>query len=1071
MKYNFKLNTISAGVLASLMALPLIAQEAETANTQTDDDIEVIEVSGFKSSLQKAMNAKRFADTVTDSIHAEDVGKSTDQNIADALSRVTGVTVQEEAGEGTRISIRGAGPSLNQISVNGVALTGGLSTDGSNAGATNDNSVDLSSFSSDILSSIDVVKTAAADQDEGSLGGSVTLRTVQPLDLKKSRRSFTIEGRYNEFSDETDSRMNFSFSDKFMDEKLGFIITASKDNQKTRQDRISTDWSEGVLPIADWEANSGRKATDLATGQPIRVLNYLRDDEGGYMLDEGGNRVTESIDTLTNYDASSQTLHEGDLYVAAREIVDFGLNTDERERLSVSTGIQYRPTDNLDIQLDLTHTEQDIFQDNQLLRMNIAPVNQLLADTDVNVVDRSTNTLEKSFGRAITGGFLRNNGLREVDTDVASLRIDYSINDDLNMKVLAGYSRTTDETPDQGEDNRFISIGTNTWGTAGREAVMAMPIYEDVGYDCTSGSLADCSYFTGTTPGEFDALDGTANLVTSRFNPFDMQHNHLGALTLRNNKLKDESKSLFVDFDYALDSDYFTSVEFGVKWSDRAKSVHIQNLTTTNGQELYDPDDPDATVDPRGLGTIKLSDILSGEAFPFDNFAEDIQADRDAAFFGGWPMLSSERALELVGGKKSSDLAIRESNAGSRDIQTETTAAYVKVNFEAMDGRLTGNLGMRFIKDKSEATGLGGIDFIRPPQMIDPYDLLVTRQLGNMDLPACPDAAMGQYLGNNDVRGIPANDDQLRDCWAWQVTHAFNRTDEGTFPYDNETGEWLVKGADGQTGPDVNRIFFADYTNGIPVITQNNELPAQVFDNDGNLVDTNAGLWLRFGSAGQIWPWIDRTTTFTTPLFDDIGEQVRRRTALVTNTGENDMVLPSLNLNYAINEEMIGRFAISRTMTRPRFDSLNPRTQLTENQWGASYGSAGNTQLKPLESTNVDFSYEWYFNSSSMVSVALFFKKMENFEQSVLIPYHYKNVKEDYNLESADLLLDFDPNRAPGDEDNCMPLRYSAGWISQWTLECDVVNVNTVRNGAGADIRGLEFGYTQNYDFLPVLFI
>ena len=74
---------------------------------------------------------------------------------------------EEEAGEGTRISVRGAGPSLNQVSINGVALTGGLSGGGGNG--VNNNSVDLSSFSADILSSIDVVKTAAADQDEGRL--------------------------------------------------------------------------------------------------------------------------------------------------------------------------------------------------------------------------------------------------------------------------------------------------------------------------------------------------------------------------------------------------------------------------------------------------------------------------------------------------------------------------------------------------------------------------------------------------------------------------------------------------------------------------------------------------------------------------------------------------------------------------------------------------------------------------------------------------------------------------------------------------------------------------------------
>ncbi len=180
MQHNFRLSAVSAAIITSLISLSAFAQEdEEKEKIKLQKDIEIIEVQGIKSSLRKAVNAKRFSDNVSDSIHAEDVGKSTDQNIADALSRVTGVSIQEEGGEGTRISIRGAGPSLNQISMNGVALTGGLSTDGSSAGATNDNSVDLSSFSSDILSSIDVIKTSSADNDEGSLGASVVLITMK----------------------------------------------------------------------------------------------------------------------------------------------------------------------------------------------------------------------------------------------------------------------------------------------------------------------------------------------------------------------------------------------------------------------------------------------------------------------------------------------------------------------------------------------------------------------------------------------------------------------------------------------------------------------------------------------------------------------------------------------------------------------------------------------------------------------------------------------------------------------------------------------------------------------------
>ncbi len=1072
MRTHFRLNALSLAVMTTFLSTHGVAQESEkqpskTAQKElvTEEDIEIIDVTGFRSSLVKSMNQKRFSDTVSDSIHAEDVGKSTDQNIADALSRVTGVTVQEEAGEGTRISVRGAGPSLNQISINGVALTGGISNDGSNNNATNNNSVDLSSFSSDILSSIDVVKTAAADQDEGSLGANIVLRTIRPLDLKNPRRSFTVEGRYNEFADDNDYRINGSFADKYFDEKLGFIITASKDAQNTRQDRISTDFETGAIPINDLN-DGGRTATDSSTGKPIRVLGYQRDGQGNVLRDDSGQPLVNPIESLVDYDPETQQLVEGDLFVLARDLIDFGVNTDKRERFSLSTGLQYRPNDKTDIQWDVTYTKQDILQDNHSVTMNISPLVLIHPDdnnTALNVVDLNTNTLERSTSRSIGGTTNRTTGLREIETKVSTLDFTHHLTDNLTFNMVAGYSQTVDETPDDDEDNRFLSVGTAQWGTAGRNAVEAQPddILELVGYDCSTGSTADCDYFSGSTLAQFDAFDGSVTSVTNRFNPFDLEHNHLGQLLFRKNKLTDTNKSLFLNFDWVLDYEHVRSIEFGAKWADRSRDVNIENTRITNGEDLIDVDDPSAPFEVRGLATIRVADFISGDAFPYDNFGEDLQANRSNPFFGGWPLLDAEKALELVGGKDAGELGVNRSRAGSRQIETETMAAYVKTNFEFFDGKLTGNIGVRYVRDESEATGLGGINYIRFPQMLDPYDLIVTRGLANINNPACPEA----IASNGDTRYTPENDDQLRNCWAFAVTHGYNFNNQATIPYDTATGQFLIPGADGQTGPDVNRILFVDDAGNI--ITSN-ELPGQIYDQNGNIVPTSASEWARFNSNGIIWPFLDRSTAFTGP--NGTGQEVQQREALVTDTGTNDVWLPSLSLNYTLNDETILRFAATRTMTRPSFDSLNPGNSIREQQFGTGNGRAGNTQLKNLTSTNFDFSYEWYFNESGLLSAALFYKDMKDFEETIITPFHYRDVRDQIELESADLLLDFDPNRTPGDEDNCHPLRYAAGFFDKWTIECDVVNVATVTNGDGATIKGLELGYTQNYTMLPSLF-
>ncbi|MER2490777.1 TonB-dependent receptor domain-containing protein [Catenovulum sediminis] len=1070
MKYNFKLKAITAAVLASCFANTAYAAEDDTEvnsvnqnNTAEalNSDIETIEITGFRGSLQKAMNAKRFSQTVSDSIHAEDIGKSTDQNIADALSRVTGVTVTEQDGEGARISIRGAGPSMNQITMNGVALTGGLSNPD---GGTQDNSVDLSTFSADILSSIDVVKTAAADQDEGSLGGSVTLRTVKPLDLRKDRLTATIEGRYNKYADEYDARINGSFSKKFFDDQFGVILTVSHDNQKTRQDRIQSDYVNGVLPIADWEAASGRKATDL-NGKQIRVLGYSSDDEE--------NRTLNSEDTLTNYDPSAQTIiTEDDAWATAKEFYRIGLNQNERERTSLSAGFQFRPTENIDIQLDLTHTKQKQDNDNHSLTLNLSPANQLQADTDINVVDTSTHTIEEMYGRSFTGGFNRTSGMRELTTDVASLSLDYHINDNLKMDLMLGYSKTLDETPDQNSPDAYISMNTATWGTAGREAVMAMPEYELVGYNCTQGDTADCSIFTGTTPGVFDAFDGTPIDVRSRFNPFDLHHNHLGGFTFRNNKLTDENKSLFLDFDYMLDMDHLVSVEFGVKYAKRLRDVQVSNEQVTNSADLPAEGDDNAEP-PRGMGTINVGDILANERFPYDNFAVDIQGDRSSPLFNGWPMLDTQKALDIIRGD--GELVRRLDPAGTRSIETKTQAAYLKLNFEAMDGKLTGNIGLRKVQDDNFARGLGDITYINNQQIIDPYELLVERNLGDMSQQPCPAGEVGFYNGSSDWRGTPQNQDQLSNCWAWQITHAYTRNNADTYPFDSETQEWLLQGPDGVAQEDINRVLWMNSDG-----TIQNALPVNsdfvVYTNEaGVTTSTNPGLWVRFGQPANapIWPFISRVTSRLTTEAGEpyavYGDKVWRRFAPTSDTSTIDAVLPSLNLNFAVNEETILRFAASKTITRPRIDSRNPSKSIRENQWGTSYGDAGNTQLDFLESTNLDASFEWYFNPTGMVSVALFNKDMEGQEIEVDTPYHYKDVKSEYTLTDTDILIPYDENRVPGDADQCHAHRYPAGWMEQWSIDCDVAVINQVQNATGSSITGLEIGYTQNYDFLPGL--
>ena len=1046
MRREFCLKVLSAAVLASLCATPTFAQEVEeeTEEFPDPDAIEEIVVTGFRSSLENALNSKRLSESVSDSIFAEDVGKSTDQNIADALSRITGVTVQEEDGEGTRVSVRGTGPNMNQIQVNGVALTGGLAGDQGN-NPTADQSVDLSSFASDILSSIDVIKTASADQDEGSLGATVVLRTIRPLALRERRRSVNIEARSSDYTGENDGRATLSLADKFVNGTVGYVFTAAIDNQHTRQDRMNTNWVPQALPIADLFAGSGRTAHDIATGNAIRIL---------------GEGQTEA--DLANWDPATQIAVQGPLDVLARNNTDISTTANERDRFSASGGLEWDLSDATNLQFDYTHTKQSVTTDYHNFRLNFAPLANLSsADplTEWNGVNLETRTLETSYSRSSSGFFNRTEGERELTTDLASLKVSHDFSDRFRGKLLAGFSSTTDET------GNHVGLTTATWGTIGNTFVESLPAdqVQPVGYDCSSGN-GDCAYAMSTTLAVFDPFNGSVVEAAGKWNPFDLYANHLGGLRWRRNNQDDDNTSLHLDFEWDLAWRAVESLQFGLKYAEREKGVHTQNQVALNNTALRDSSDESIVYSPTaGMQSINLIDMLSGESFPYDNFAEDLTANRSNAFFGGWPMLDSNKAIQAYIGRDPGTVQDSTNLQGTRNIQTDIKAAFMKLNFEGMGGRLTGNLGLRWVQDSNAASGYGGILFQRSSWMFDPHDLLIVRRLADIEgSQPCPEPVQGI----NPTNGLPSpqytpqNDAELRNCWDWAITHGYVYNNAKTIPYVD--GQWVLPG-----GIDTNRLVRVDYSGATPVVVETAPLPAMIVDADGNLVPTNNRLYIDFRGASAAWQYQDRTTAFTGP--NGNVPQTWQREAETSGTARHTLLLPSLNINYALNDEMILRFAVSRTMTRPAFDSLNPRLNINENVWGlTATGAAGNAALRPLKSTNLDVSWEWYFNDSSILSAAVFYKDMKDFPERVDTPYHYRDVRTDYELEDANLLLPFDENRIPGDADNCMPDRVVGGFITTGLLvQCHTALIAIERNGQGASVRGIEIGYTQSYDFLP----
>lgn len=191
---------------------------AAPIDTAADGDIVV---TGIRASLAQAIDLKRQANSFVDAISAEDIGKFPDKNVADSLSRITGLGVSRDFGEGERVVIRGTGTSQNRTLLNGqtVASTGWFTLDQPSRG------FDFLILPSNLVSRLEVYKTPQADIQEGSLGGTISLRTRRPLESAANTVSIQARGQYSENADKFDPEVSGLYSWKNNDETFGVLAS------------------------------------------------------------------------------------------------------------------------------------------------------------------------------------------------------------------------------------------------------------------------------------------------------------------------------------------------------------------------------------------------------------------------------------------------------------------------------------------------------------------------------------------------------------------------------------------------------------------------------------------------------------------------------------------------------------------------------------------------------------------------------------------------------------------------------------------------------------------------------
>lgn len=391
--------TLSSGALAQDAAAP---QPQDAAEGEVAD----IVVTGFRQSLGAAINLKRQTVGSVDAIVAEDIAKFPDQNLAESLQRIPGISIQRDGGEGRAITVRGLGAQFTRVRVNGLE-TVATSTDG--ASSNRDRAFDFNVFASELFSSLVVHKTAEASLDEGSLGAVVDLNTGNPL---AGKDGFTFvgsaTGSYNDLSKKWGPRLAGLLSWKSPDGQWGVSLSGAYSKLDTLQMGNNTvRWSQARFDSVD--------GTRCFTTQ-----------------NSGGAYVPSAV-----CNDAALAFHP--------RIPRYGEIAQERERIGVTGSIQWAPSDATKISIDglfsrFRETREEKWGE-VLLRSN---------ERSIDVVDPVYDSNNNMVSATLNDAWVRTEHyLRKSQTKFYQLGAtwDQDVSDSFRFTLLGGFSKSDASIP------------------------------------------------------------------------------------------------------------------------------------------------------------------------------------------------------------------------------------------------------------------------------------------------------------------------------------------------------------------------------------------------------------------------------------------------------------------------------------------------------------------------------------------------------------------------------------------------------------------------------------------------
>ena len=633
---KFKLSALMLALVAANSAIAA-TEEERTSAKEIDPELEVIEVRGFSRSLIQSLNQKRFSDTVSEQLSADDLGALPDVSMADALTRLPGISAVRTGGQAAEINIRGLSGGFVFSTLNGREQ---VSTSGSR-------SIEFDQYPSELISSAAVYKSPKASLIEGGVAGTVELQTASPLDNDQQHKfTANVRGMYNDRASEVfdateyGDRISFSYQGKFLDDTLGVALGYAR------------------------------------LFQPSVATQFI-----GFAYN--GNK---DVDGLAN-DTDGPADNPANEYISEGfELQHLG---GEETRNGYLTSIEWAPTDNFKLKGDAFLSRFDSESFARGFRVKFGGPSAVYANPVLDgnaVIGGAINRTSNSFTRVE----IVNDDNQDFDeVDSYGINADWQVTERLNVNADVSLSRAKSNFR-----NGLL------WALVAEDATVENPVFDtnvSLNYQLNGLNLPDVGF------NQADAFSDIDRVMVSKYGIYPYEN-------------EDEVKAFRLDFKYELENNWFSSIEFGARYSDREYSNNRSVFE-------YGNDGAFSSTQPPLRLTDDMTTVVDwqGEFSYFPSYlAIDLDKALNAWFPDGTPQPvqtwgNADGVVDLDGDGEPDAQGYTTNYSWtmlqSGSVYEEVVSAYLMLNIDTEIGTLpvTGNIGIRRVDTDQSATVLENV--------------------------------------------------------------------------------------------------------------------------------------------------------------------------------------------------------------------------------------------------------------------------------------------------------------------------------------------------------------------------